>query len=137
MPQPIEPPTDISHDTDENTYDNEQHTTPIPIRKRPSADTRIPQSPRALSPLLMDALIAQNMQIMESNKQIMQAFMQTIERIISSRQASLSPLSPPPQSIANPYDDIKQQIKELNETSKLVRSIYVKVKLANSRDWVK
>ena len=31
----------------------------------------------------------------------------------------------------------KQQIKQLNEKSKLVRPTYVKVKLANSRDWVK
>jgi hypothetical protein len=89
MPQPTEPPTDTPHDTDEDTYDNEQHTTPTPIRKRPSADTRaqperIPQPPRASSPLLMDALIAQNMQTMESNRQMMQAFMQTMERMISS-----------------------------------------------------
>jgi hypothetical protein len=85
----------------------------------------------------MDALIAQNMQTMESNRQIMQAFMQTMERIIFSRRASPSPLSLPPQPIANPYDNIRQQIKELNETSKLVRPIYIKVKLTNSRDWAK
>jgi len=83
----------------------------------------------------MDALIAQNMQTMESNRQMMQAFMQTMERMAPSRRASPSP--PPPQPIANPYDDARQQIKELNETSKLVRPTYVKVKLANSRDWAK
>jgi hypothetical protein len=110
MPQPTEPPTDTPHDTDEDTYDNEQHTTPTPIRKRPSADTRaqperIPQPPRALSPSLMDALIAQNMQTMESNKQMMQAFIQTMERMTPSRRALPLPL--PPQSIANPYDDTK------------------------------
>ena len=38
MPQPTEPPTDTP-DTDEDTYEDE-HTTPTPIRKRPSADTR-------------------------------------------------------------------------------------------------
>jgi hypothetical protein len=110
MPQLTEPPTDTP-DTDEDTYDNEQHTTPTPIRKRPSADTRaqperIPQPPRALSPSLMDALIAQNMQTMESNRQMIQTFMQIIKRMTSSRRA-LS-LSLPPQSIANPYDDIRQ-----------------------------
>jgi hypothetical protein len=83
--QPTEPPTDIPHDTDEDTYDNE-HTTSIPIRTRPSADThaqpkRIPEPSRALSPLLMDVLMAQNMQTMESNRQMMQAFMQTMERL--------------------------------------------------------
>jgi hypothetical protein len=41
MSQPIEPPTDISLDTDEDTYDNEQHITLTLIRKRPSADIRI------------------------------------------------------------------------------------------------
>ena len=65
----------------------------------------------------------------------MQAFMQTMERMAPSRRASPSP--PSPQPIANPYDDTRQQIKELNETSKLVRPTYVKVKLANSRDWAK
>jgi hypothetical protein len=83
----------------------------------------------------MDTLIAQNMQTMESNRQMMQAFIQIIKRMAPSRRASPSP--PPPQSIANPYDDTRQQIKELNETSKLVRPTYVKVKLANSRDWAK
>jgi hypothetical protein len=39
MPQPTEPPTDTP-DSDEDTYDNEQHTTPTPIRKQPSAGTR-------------------------------------------------------------------------------------------------
>ena len=84
--QPTEPPTDTPDETKEDTYDNE-HTTPTPIRKRPSADTRaqperIPQPPRASSPSLMDALIAQNMQTMESNRQMMQAFMQIMERLI-------------------------------------------------------
>jgi hypothetical protein len=72
MPQSIfqsneqftKPPTDTPHDTDEDTYDNE-HTTLIPIRKRPSADTRIPKPSRASSPLLMDVLMAQNMQTMK------------------------------------------------------------------------
>jgi hypothetical protein len=106
MSQSTEPPTDTPHDTDENTYDNEQHTIPTPIRKRPSADTRIPQPPRASSPLLMNALIAQNMQTMESNRQMMQAFMQIMKRMAPSRRALPSPL--PPQPIANPYDDIRQ-----------------------------
>jgi hypothetical protein len=141
MPQPTKPPTDTP-DTDEDTYDNEQHTTPTPIRKRPSADTRaqperIPQPPRASSPSLMNALIAQNMQTIKSNRQMIQAFMQTIKRMTPSRRASPSPPPPPPQPIANPYDDTRQQIKELNETSKLVRPTYIKVKLANSRDWAK
>jgi hypothetical protein len=39
MSQPTEPSTDIP-DTDEDTYENEQYIIPIPIRKRPSADTR-------------------------------------------------------------------------------------------------
>jgi hypothetical protein len=69
-----------------------------------------------------------------ANMQIMQTFMQTMERMAPSRRALPSL---PPQPIANPYDDARQQIKELNETSKLVRLIYVKVKLANSRDWAK
>ena len=82
--QPTEPPTDTP-DTDEDTYENE-HTTPTPIRKRPSADTRaqperIPEPSRASSPLLMDVLMAQNMQIIESNRQIMQAFMQIMKRL--------------------------------------------------------
>jgi hypothetical protein len=72
---------------------------------------------------------------MAANMQMMQTFMHTMERMAPSRRAL--PLPPPPQPIANPYDDTKQQIKELNETSKLVRPIYVKVKLANSRDWAK
>jgi hypothetical protein len=108
MPQSIEPPIDTPHNTDENTYDNEQHTTPTPIRKRPLTDTRIFQSPRASSPLLMDALIAQNMQTMESNRQMMQAFMQTIERMTSFRRVSPSSPSLPPQPIANPYDNTRQ-----------------------------
>jgi hypothetical protein len=140
--QPTEPPTDTP-DTDEDTYENE-HTTPTPIRKRSSADTRaqperIPEPLRALSPLLMDVLMAQNMQIMESNRQMMQAFMQIMERLAPSLQALFSPPYPypPPQSTANPYDSTKQQIKQLSEKSKLVRPTYVKVKLANSHDWTK
>jgi hypothetical protein len=70
---------------------------------------------------------------MVTNMQIMQTFMQTIERMTPSRQASPSP--PPPQSIANPYDNTKQQVKQLSEKSKLVRPTYIKVKLANSHDW--
>jgi hypothetical protein len=132
--QPTEPPTDTP-DTDEDTYENEQYTTPTPIRKRPSADTRaqperIPQTETltSTSQLSIEAMVAANMQMM-------QTFMQTMERMAPSRRASPSP--PPPQPIANPYDDARQQIKELNETSKLVRPTYVKVKLANSHDWTK
>ena len=71
-----------------------------------------------------------------ANMQMMQTFMQTMERMAPSRRA-LPSLLPFPQPIANPYDDTRQQIKKLNETSKLVRPTYVKVKLANSRDWAK
>jgi hypothetical protein len=92
--QPIEPPTDTP-DTDEDAYENE-HTTPTPIRKRPSADIRIPEPSRASSPSLMDVLMAQNMQTMESNRQMMQAFMQTMERLAPSLQASSSSLYPYP-----------------------------------------
>jgi hypothetical protein len=70
-----------------------------------------------------------------ANMQMMQTFIQTMERMAPSQRAS--PSSPHPQPIANPYDDARQQIKELNETSKLVRPTYVKVKLANNRDWAK
>jgi hypothetical protein len=94
MPQLTEPPTDTLYDTDENTYDNEQYIIPTLIRKRPSADIRISQPPRASSPSLMDVLIAQNMQTMESNRQMMQVFMQTMERMTPSRRALSSPLSP-------------------------------------------
>jgi hypothetical protein len=48
----------------------------------------------------------------------------------SSRQ----PLPSLPQSIANPHDTAIRQTKQLNEKSKLVRFIYVKIKLANSQD---
>src|SRR5450432_4901785 len=94
--EPTEPPTDTPNETDEDSYDNE-HTTPTPIRKRPSADTRaqyerISQPPRASSPSLVDALIAQNLRTEESNRLMMQAFIQTIEHLTSSRQAS--PLPP-------------------------------------------
>jgi hypothetical protein len=141
--QPTEPPTDTPHDTGEDTYDNE-HTTSTSIRKRSSADThaqheRIPQSqpepPRASSPSLMDALIAQNIQTMESNRQMMQAFMQTMERLAPSRQASSSPPYPPPQSTANPYDSTKQQIKQLSEKSKLIRPTYANVVVRGAEDY--
>jgi hypothetical protein len=99
MPQLTEPPTDTPHDTDEDTYDNEQHTTPTPIRKRPSADTRIPQTETSTSQSLIEAIVAANMQMM-------QTFMQTMERMAPSRRASPSP--PPPQPIANLYDDTRQ-----------------------------
>src|SRR5258708_344730 len=60
--QPIESPIDIP-DIDEDAYENE-HITSTSIRKRPSVDIRISQHSRVSSPLLMDTLIAQNMQIM-------------------------------------------------------------------------
>jgi hypothetical protein len=41
-----------------------------------------------------------------ANMQIMQTFIQTIERMAPSRRASPLPL--PPQPIANPYDNTKQ-----------------------------
>jgi hypothetical protein len=102
MPQPTEPPTDTP-DTDEDTYENEQYTTPTPIRKRPSADTRaqperIPQTETLISQSLIEAMVAANMQMM-------QTFIQIIERMAPSRRAS--PLPPPPQPIANPYDDAR------------------------------
>jgi hypothetical protein len=102
MPQPTEPPTDTP-DTDEDTYENEQYTTPTPIRKRPLADIRaqperIPQIETSILQLLIEAMVAANMQIM-------QTFMQTMKRMASSRRA-LS-LSLPPQPITNPYDDIR------------------------------
>jgi hypothetical protein len=102
MSQPTEPPTDTP-DSDEDTYDNEQHTTPTPIRKRPSAGTRaqperIPQTETSTSQSLIEAMMAANMQIM-------QTFMQTMERMAPSRRAS--PSSPSPQSIANPYNDTR------------------------------
>ena len=141
--QPTEPPTDTPSESDEDIYDNEH--TPTPIRIQPSADTRAQherrsQSPGASAPPWMDTLIAQNAQNMESNRQMMQAFMYTIERLVPSRQSSPTPSpqpQPPPQPIANPYDETKQQIRQLNETSKLVRPTYVKVRLASSRDWAK
>src|SRR5450432_4356523 len=100
MPQePTEPPTDTPNETDEDTYDN-KYTTPTPIRKRPSADTRaqherISQPLRALSPSLIDALLAQNQrteesnrQTLESNRLMIQTFMQVMKRIAFSRRAS-------------------------------------------------
>jgi hypothetical protein len=41
-----------------------------------------------------------------ANMQIMQTFMQTMERMALSRRAL--PLSLPPQPIANPYDNARQ-----------------------------
>ena len=102
MPQLTEPPTDTP-DTDEDTYDNEQHTTPTPIRKRPSAGTRaqperIPQTETSTSQSSIEAMVAANMQMM-------QTFIQIMERMASFRRALSSSLSPQP--ITNPYDDIK------------------------------
>jgi hypothetical protein len=74
--QPTEPPTDTP-DTDEDAYENE-HTTPTPIRKRPSADTRIPQTETSISQSSIEAMMVANMQMM-------QTFMQTIERMAPSR----------------------------------------------------
>jgi hypothetical protein len=67
--QPTEPPTDTP-DTDEDTYENEQYTTPTPIRKRPSADTRaqperISQTETSTLQSLIEAIVAANMQIMQ------------------------------------------------------------------------
>jgi hypothetical protein len=59
--QPIEPPTDTP-DTDKDTYENE-HTTPTPIRKRPSADTRIPQTETSISQSSIKAMMIANMQM--------------------------------------------------------------------------
>ena len=39
--------------------------------------------------------------------------------------------------MANPYNETEQRIKQLNEISKLVRSTYVKTRLASNRDWAK
>ena len=57
--QPTEPPTDIPNVTDEDTYEDE-HTTPTPIRKRPSADTRIPQTETSISQLSIEAMMVAN-----------------------------------------------------------------------------
>src|SRR5271155_2487293 len=89
--QPTEPPTDTPSETDEDTYDDDEQGTPTPIRKRPSANTRIPDTETSTSSLI-DALIAQNQQTIESNKrteesnrQMMQAFIHTMERLAPSR----------------------------------------------------
>jgi hypothetical protein len=54
--------------------------------------------------------MAQNMQTIKSNKQIMQAFIQIMERLIPSLQVSFSLLYLylSPQSTANSYDSTKQ-----------------------------
>jgi hypothetical protein len=81
----------------------------------------------------------------------MQTLMQTMERLAQSQPLPQFPSQPqlpsqpqptlstylPPQPIANPYETIIQQTKQLSEKSKLVRPSYVKVRLANSRDWAK
>ena len=146
--QPTEPPTDTPSETDEDTYDDDEQGTPTPIRKRPSANTRIPDTETSTTSLI-DALIAQNQraeesnrQMMaqnqrteESNKQMIQSLMQTISHLTTSRSTSRPPS--PTQPIANSYDPTIQQIKQLSEKSKLVRPMYVKVRLAKSRDWAK
>ena len=58
--------------------------------------------------------------------------MLNVERQSVSRPQS-PPLSPP--QLLTAYSDTKQKIKQMNESSKLVRSTYVKVKLTGSRDW--
>ena len=146
IPQSTEPPTDTPSETDEDTYDDDEQGTPTPIRKRPSANTRIPDTETSTTSSLIDALIAQNQraeesnrQMMaqnqrteESNKQMIQSLMQTISHLTTSRSTSRPPS--PTQPIANPYDPTIQQIKQLSEKSKLVRSMYVKVRLTKSRD---
>ena len=64
-PQSTEPPTDTLDETDEDTYENE-HTTPTPIRKRPSPDTRaqqerISQTETSTSQSSIEAMMAANM----------------------------------------------------------------------------
>jgi len=58
--QPTESPTDTLNETDEDTYDDDEQGTPTPIRKRPSANTRIPDTEISTTSSLIDALIAQN-----------------------------------------------------------------------------
>jgi hypothetical protein len=65
MPQSTEPPTDTP-DSDEDTYDNEQHTTPTPIRKRSLAGTRaqlkrIPQTETTTSQSSIETMVVANM----------------------------------------------------------------------------
>jgi hypothetical protein len=81
----------------------------------------------------------------------MQALMQTMERLAQPQPLPQFPSQPqlpsqpqptlptylPPQPIANLYETTFQQTKQLSEKSKLVRPSYVKVRLANSRDWAK
>jgi hypothetical protein len=127
--------------TSDDTY-NDKPDTPKMTRK--------PQpQPQAPIPSLIDTLIAQNQRAEESskrakksNRQIMQALMQTIERLTQSQPQPQLPSQPqptqpiylPPQPIANVYETTIQQTKQLSEKSKLVRPSYVKVRLANSRD---
>src|SRR5271155_3824266 len=59
IPQSTKPPTDTPSE-DEDTYDDNEQNTPTPIRKRPSANTRIPNTETSTSSSLIDALIAQN-----------------------------------------------------------------------------
>src|SRR5271154_5442030 len=67
IPQSTEPPTDTPSETDEDTYDDDEQGTPTPIRKRPSANTRIPDTETSTSTSsLIDALIAQNQRTEES-----------------------------------------------------------------------
>jgi hypothetical protein len=63
--QPTKPPTDTPNVTDEDTYEN-KHTTPTPIRKRPSADTRIPQTETSISQSLIEAMMVANMQMIQT-----------------------------------------------------------------------
>ena len=97
--QPTEPPTDTPSETDEDTYDDDEQGTPTPIRKRPSANTRIPNTETSTTSSLIDALIAQNQRaeesnrqmmaqnqrIEESNKQIIQSLIQTINYLTTFR----------------------------------------------------
>jgi hypothetical protein len=82
-PTAPEPTTETPNYTDEDTYDHEPHTPTTSRKQQPQS-----QPPRASAPSLMDTLIAQNMQAiesnkqtMESNKQMMQAFMHTMEHL--------------------------------------------------------
>jgi len=109
--QPTEPPTDTPSETDEDTYDDDEQGTPTPIRKGPSANTRIPdtETSTSSSSSLIDALIAQNQRNEETNRKMIQSLMQTINHLTTSRPPSWPPS--PTQLIANPYDPTIQQIK--------------------------
>jgi hypothetical protein len=102
---PTEPPTDTPVLNDEETYDNEP-STPTPNRRRPPTDTRasrarIPRADASALPLppsaneqtiqaLMRTIDSQN----EANRQIMQFFMQTIERLAPGQQPVNLPATP-------------------------------------------